>query len=351
MGNATAKAKYITCDRNHQATCLTTTIKTFGRKVFRRPLTNAEVTSFMRLNSLTQPGLRRRSPRRSWRRSSRRRPSSWPLSRRRTSPQGSSFQLNNYEVATKLSFLFLNSSPTPRSPPRRQHELGTADLLRRRRSGSSPTRRRQAWRLPSASVTAIPTGSHWVNNKTHDTTKYPASSPGPTTPRWRSSTRSSGRRAQRGRFKDMFLSPTGFVTKDTASIYGDTSSSSTPEDGAGRDQAPGILTRVGFLSTFSHYDSTSPIFRGAFITGGSSTSRPARPTRTPEGGHPDGNYNTQREAIEAMGVSPCLGCHALKVNPPGFVLEHYNAVGGWQDTDPLGGAIDRRRTSASTEPP
>ena len=28
------------------------------------------------------------------------------------------------------------------------------------------------------------------------------------------------------------------------------------------------------------------------------------------------------------------------VNPPGFVLERFNAVGAWQDTDPLGGPIN-----------
>jgi hypothetical protein len=30
----------------------------------------------------------------------------------------------------------------------------------------------------------------------------------------------------------------------------------------------------------------------------------------------------------------------LKVNPPGFVLERYDSVGGWQDKDPLGGDIN-----------
>ena len=36
MGNATSKAKFISCDAA-QATCLTDTIKAFGRKAFRRP--------------------------------------------------------------------------------------------------------------------------------------------------------------------------------------------------------------------------------------------------------------------------------------------------------------------------
>ena len=31
-------------------------------------------------------------------------------------------------------------------------------------------------------------------------------------------------------------------------------------------QRPGFMTRAGFLSSYSHYDATSPILRGAFIT-------------------------------------------------------------------------------------
>jgi len=46
-------------------------------------------------------------------------------------------------------------------------------------------------------------------------------------------------------------------------------------------------------------------------------------------------------ATEALTApATCAGCHAQKVNPPGFVLERYDAVGGWQDTDPLGGPIN-----------
>src|SRR5690606_16071449 len=56
---------------------------------------------------------------------------------------------------------------------------------------------------------------------------------------------------------------------------------------------------------------------------------------------PPGDYMTQREAIQTL-TSPanCAGCHHTYVNPPGFVLERFNAVGSVQSTDPLGGAID-----------
>ena len=46
MANPTQKAKFITCDPAASG-CLSATIKSFGRKAFRRPLTDAEVTRFM----------------------------------------------------------------------------------------------------------------------------------------------------------------------------------------------------------------------------------------------------------------------------------------------------------------
>ena len=56
---------------------------------------------------------------------------------------------------------------------------------------------------------------------------------------------------------------------------------------------------------------------------------------------PPGPFATQREAVEALtAADTCTGCHTPYVNPPGFVLEHYDSIGKWQDTDPLGGPIN-----------
>ena len=148
-----------------------------------------------------------------------------------------------------------------------------------------------------------------------------------------------------GKFSDIFLSNTGYVTKDTAALYGLDATkytSTATQVTLDATQRPGFLTRVGFLSTFSHSDVTSPIFRGAFISGRVLGINPGTPnpnflSATP----PPGNYTTERDAIAAMVAGqPCAGCHNTYINPAGFVLEHYNAVGTWQDTDPLGGAIN-----------
>jgi hypothetical protein len=56
---------------------------------------------------------------------------------------------------------------------------------------------------------------------------------------------------------------------------------------------------------------------------------------------PDGVYTTRRQQIQALtGNQPCKSCHAQFINPPGFVLERYDAIGSWQDTDQLTGPID-----------
>jgi hypothetical protein len=56
---------------------------------------------------------------------------------------------------------------------------------------------------------------------------------------------------------------------------------------------------------------------------------------------PPSEYRTNRERTEALvGQSAsCKACHDL-LNPPGYVLENYDAIGKWQTVDPLGGPIN-----------
>jgi len=343
------KSKFISCDPaaagTAGTTCLTNTITTFGRKAFRRPLTAAEVTSFQRFNSLTPAGTPAQvaeailfaflaSP------------SFISLPELGQTMEGTAFKLSSYEVATRLSFLIWNSVPDDTlNTAADMGQLTTADQIRA-----------QAQRMllsPKAAAVAstfhrvyagIEPNSHWTNNTTHDATKFPNFTAGS----YAAAMAELDAFFQDlvvggGTFADLFTSSAGFVTKDTAPLYGLTSTATTPTkvalDAAKR---PGFLTRIGFLSTFAHDDTSSPILRGAFITGRVLNI----PTGTPDPSFlgmsaPPGHYTTNRQAVEALTMgSPCNTCHTTKVNPPGFVLERFNAVGTWQDKDPLGGDID-----------
>jgi hypothetical protein len=342
------KSKFIACDPSKDSSCLANTIKTFGRKAFRRPLTDTEVSSFMRLNSLTPAGTAAQiqeailyaflaSP-------------SFIILPELAQDKDSSgsIKLNSYEVATRLSFLLWGTVPDdPLNAAADAGQLTTKDLITA-----------QAQRMLKSSnakavvsnfdqfYLGVMTGSHWVNNTTHDSTQYPS---------WTDAAYAPAMAEidaffqdvvlGGGTFKDLFLGHSGFVTKDTAAIYGLSPSNYTTQPAKVQldsTKRPGFLTRIGFLSTFSKYDVTSPILRGAFLSGRVLGVNPGTPDPkfldTPI---PTGNYTTQRQAIEALTANePCHSCHGVNINPSGFVLEHYNSIGSWQDTDPLGGAID-----------
>lgn len=340
------KSKFINCDPS-STTCLTTTIKSFGRKAFRRPVTDAEVTSLLRLNSLTPKGTPAEvaeailfaflaSP------------SFITLPELAQDKEGSSLKLSSYEVATRLSFLLWGSVPDDQL-----NSAADAGQLATKEQISAQAQRMLKSDKAKAVVASfhrfyagIEPGSHWVNNAEHDPAKYPSYS----------SAAYAAAMAELdaffqdvvlggGTFQDLFLSKAGFVTKDTAALYGlnpasyGTQPTRVDLDGS---QRPGFLTRLAFLSTFSKYDVTSPILRGAFISGRVIGINPGNPDpaalkMTP----PPGNYTTQRQAIEALTKNePCFSCHFRTINPPGFVFERYNSVGIWQDKDLLGGAID-----------
>ncbi|HMI88618.1 MAG TPA: DUF1592 domain-containing protein [Polyangiaceae bacterium] len=344
------KSKFIACDPA-VGTCLNDTIKSFGRKVFRRPLTDAEVTSFVRLNSLTPKGTPAEvaeailyaflsSP------------SFITVPELAQDKEGTALKLSSYELAARLSFLLWGTIPDdPLNAAADGGQLTTKDQIaaQARRMLTSP-KAAAVVRSFHQYYAGMEPGSHWVNNSDHDTTKFPAYSAAAYPPMMAEidaffqDVVLSG-----GKFSDLFLSNVAFVTKDTAPLYGLDPARYTAQATRvqlSADQRPGFLTRAGFLSTFSKFDATSPILRGAFISGrvlgiNPGTPDPAATKMMP----PPGNYMTQRQAIEALTANdPCRACHAVTINPPGFVLERYNSVGMWQDKDGLGGAIDGTAT-------
>jgi hypothetical protein len=264
MANATMKAKFISCDPaaagTAGTTCLTNTIKTFGRKAFRRPLTDAEVTRFMKLNMGTPAGTPAEvseailygflvSP------------SFLSLPEVSTAtPSGSGFALTSFEVAQRLSYMLWGSVPddvlsTEADNNRlttKEQILAQATRMVAMRDKTTPlvTLFHRNW------VQMNNANAHWWNGE-KDTTKFPLYNT--TTSKTSYATEIDNFFAEvvfsNGGYKDLFLSPVAFINKDNAAIYG-MSNSGTALTKVNLDpvQRPGFMTRAGFLSSYGHYD-------------------------------------------------------------------------------------------------
>lgn len=98
----------------------------------------------------------------------------------------------------------------------------------------------------------------------------------------------------------------------------------------------GILTQASVLTITSEATRTSPVVRGKWVLEqilGTPPPPPPpdiEPLEESEEAHESASL---RERLEKHRDSPdCAGCHA-KMDPIGFALENYDAIGRWRDTD------------------
>jgi len=105
----------------------------------------------------------------------------------------------------------------------------------------------------------------------------------------------------------------------------------------------GILGHGSILALTSAASRTSPIIRGKFImTEILNSPPPAPPGDVPalEESAPVGRPSTVREQLELHRANPnCATCHNV-IDPPGFALENFDAVGQWRDKTAEGLEID-----------
>jgi Protein of unknown function (DUF1592)/Protein of unknown function (DUF1588)/PA14 domain len=100
------------------------------------------------------------------------------------------------------------------------------------------------------------------------------------------------------------------------------------------DKRAGVLTHPYLMTTFAYTGTSSPIHRGVFLARGvlGRTLRPPMDAFSPlpEDLHPT-LTTRERVALQTKGEN-CQSCHAL-INPLGFTLEHFDAVGRYRDLE------------------
>ncbi|MES2606558.1 MAG: DUF1592 domain-containing protein [Pseudomonadota bacterium] len=100
----------------------------------------------------------------------------------------------------------------------------------------------------------------------------------------------------------------------------------------------GLLGKGAVLMVSSYPNRTSPVLRGKWLLEKLQGTPPAAPPPEVEGFveiEPGQEYTTVRERLEMHRENPsCNGCHGV-IDPLGFALENFDAVGRWQDMDRL----------------
>jgi hypothetical protein len=135
----------------------------------------------------------------------------------------------------------------------------------------------------------------------------------------------------------LITSPTSFVTSRLARVYG---LPTTGVDPAKKTTLPagqraGLLTQPGFLAHTSPKVGTKPVHRGHFVL---KTLLCADLTPPPDAQQTLGQgmataESTTRQRFELHTSRPeCAACHLL-IDPIGFGLENYDAIGRWRTKD------------------
>jgi hypothetical protein len=251
---------------------------------------------------------------------------------------------DDWELASRMSFFLWNSTPD-------EALLEAAQAGRLTREGL----RKEALRLvdsPRARV-AVRAFFHELLrlDGTEDLEQSPANFPEVT------ATLGAAMREETLRFvEELVLSPAGdfrqafdldaaFVNNELARLYGLPAPAggafqrvALPAEGLRR----GLLGQASFLALNAHEATTSPTRRGKFVSESVLCHEiPAPPpdvdaSLPPE---PAGNApRTMRERLSAHNAPACVACHS-KMDPIGLAFENFDAIGKFRQTD-AGKAID-----------
>jgi hypothetical protein len=344
MGDATARAKAIPCTPTGDgAACAQQFIQQFGRLAFRRPLTTEELARFTALYTnratLTATGTFNEAAQlilQGFLVS----PSFLTRAEISETPDSGNFVLNGYEVASRLSYMLWGSMPdeTLFSAASAGTLATTAGVLAQAQRMMKDPKARAKIGDFHQTYAHMGLGTRW-EDIARDPAVYPAFKPAMTPMLSDETSRFFDYIVfeKGGSFRDLMTSPVGFVNATLAPLYGLNPAS------YGADLVPvnldpatrsGVFTRLGFLTSYSVYNRPSPILRGAFLqkevlcTTIGAPPPDAQSTPLPMTG------TTNRERVTAQTSSGvCASCHTTLINPTGFALEGYDAIGAYQPTE------------------
>jgi hypothetical protein len=352
MADAALKAKLLSCAPSGDgAECAAQLIQAFGKRAFRRPLNEAEVARFTRLYTdraaITATGTFDEAAElivRAFLLS----PSFLLRAETTEAPAGSYLALSGYEVASRLSYMLIGSMPDDALfAAAAAGALATPEQVRAqalRLLEQDPRARGRVTSFHERYLHKGP-GTRWAEYQ-RDPALYPAFSAELVATLSQETDRFLDHVVftQGGSFKDLVTSPVAFVNAQLAPLYGldpGQYGAELVQVTLDAKQRPGVFTRAGFLAANAVVNRPSPILRGAFLQ--------KHVLCAPIGSPPPGAEGTalpevsptasNRERVSAQtSASECAACHHTFINPTGFVLEGFDAVGRYQPLDQFSGA-------------
>jgi hypothetical protein len=355
FASAPVRARLVPCDpvKDGEAACAKRAVGAFAERAFRRPIPDAELAPYLKLVDLARAqgdafdvGIRVAlrallvSP-------------NFLFRLEPDPPRGMVRALDGFEVASRLSYFLWSSLPDDELFGRaRAGALASPDELVRQ------VRRMLADKKADALVDNL--AGQWLYTRqlpelTPDPVRFPPAA-------FDDNLREAMRAEMHLFAREVFLGQEGaaallrssftFANRRLAQHYGlpEAASLGAPLQKVAltSDRRGGLLTQGGWLTVTSHPDMTSPVKRGKWILGELLCEEPPPPPpgvdnleKTPQTGSLRQRFEQHRQA------PACKSCHSL-IDPMGFALEHYDAIGRWRDSD---GAfpIDATGTLAGTD--
>jgi len=138
-------------------------------------------------------------------------------------------------------------------------------------------------------------------------------------------------------FRQLLLADHLYLNSRLAKFYG---AADVPADAGFQkvklnpDQRAGVLTHPYLLASFAYTAESSPIHRGVFMARGmlGLALRPPPEAVAPVAADLHPTLSTRERVIMQTRPAMCLTCHGV-INPLGFTLEHFDAVGRFREKD------------------
>ncbi|HEX4997448.1 MAG TPA: DUF1592 domain-containing protein [Terriglobia bacterium] len=334
-----SRARILICDPASGATCVERIVGTLARRAYRRPVKPAEVASLMKLVDLARAeGL------------SVERGIATALTAMLVSPNflfriehdaepqnpAAVHRVSDVELASRLSYFLWSSMPDDR----------LLDLAEQKKLSDPAVLDGETQRMladPRASAIAENFAGQWLETRNLDSVK-----PDPDKfPEWNAELKEAMRTETRLFFDSMlrenrpiseFLTARyTFLNERLARFYGIggvTGDDFRRVELTGPERG-GILGQASVLTVSSYPTRTSVVLRGRYVLENilGSPPPPPPPNVPPLDEEAPGVVQSLRQQMEQHRANPtCASCHS-KMDPLGFALENYDAIGKWRTAD------------------